>query len=261
MTGSSSPPIWRLTLLRAIIFDFDGVIVDSEPLIFRLTQQMAAQEHWTVTEAEYFRDYLALDDRGIVEHLYHSHGRPVDAARRDELVEWKKRAYADEIRDGLPAVPGAVEFVRSLAAQYPLAIASGSLRSEIEHLLSNLGLRDAFQLIVAADDVERSKPAPDIFLKTLEALRRLPGFRAAEAGSHDVPLAPLLARECLVIEDAPNGVRAAHAAGMPCLALAHSRPLDELAHADWVARDFSGVDLAAIIAAFHLFPPEGRLSP
>jgi len=260
MTGSSSLNSREKTLLRAIIFDFDGVIVDSEPLIFRLTQQMAAQEHWTVTEAEYFRDYLALDDRGIVEHLYHSHGCPVDAARRDELVQWKKRAYADEIRDGLPAVPGAVEFVRSLAAQYPLGIASGSLRSEIEHLLSNLGLREAFQLIVAADDVERSKPAPDIFLKALEALRNLPLFRR-EAGPKDAAPATLLARECLVIEDAPNGVRAAHAAGMPCLALAHSRPLDELAHADWVARDFSGVDLAAIIAAFHLFPQEGRLSP
>lgn len=211
---------------------------------------MAAQEHWTITEAEYFRDYLALDDRGIVEHLYRSHGRPVDAARRDELVGWKVHAYAEEIRDGLPPFPGAVDFVRALVAQYPLAIASGSLRSEIEHLLSKLSLRAAFQVVVAADDVERSKPAPDIFLKALEALRLLPVFRAGEAGSPAVP--PLLARECLVIEDAPNGVRAAHAAGMRCLALAHSRPLAELAHADWVARDFPEVDMAAIIAAFRL---------
>ncbi|HEV2491869.1 MAG TPA: HAD family phosphatase [Terriglobia bacterium] len=241
-------------MLRAIIFDFDGIIVDSEPLIFQLTRQMAAQEGWTITEGEYFHDYLALDDRGIVEHLYRSHGRPVDAARRDELVSWKVRAYADEIRDGLPPLPGAVEFVRSLAPQFPLAIASGSLRSEIEHLLGKLGLRDAFQVVVAADDVERSKPAPDIFLKALDALRALPAFCAAEAGSHDVPPAPLLARECLVIEDAPNGVRAARAAGMPCLALAHSRPLAELAHADWVSRDFAGVDMAAIIAAFHHGP-------
>jgi beta-phosphoglucomutase-like phosphatase (HAD superfamily) len=255
MADSSLSPIPRgKTVLRAIIFDFDGIIVDSEPLIFQLTLQMAAQEGWTITEDEYYRDYLALDDRGIIEHLYRSHGRPIDAQRRDELVEWKMRAYADEIRDGLPPLPGALESVRSLATQFPLAIASGSFRSEIEYLLGKLGLRDAFQVVVAADDVERSKPAPDIFLKALDALRDLSAFRAGKSGSRDLTPAPLLARECLVIEDAPNGVRAAHAAGMPCLALAHSRPTSELVHADWVSRDFTGIDMTAITTAFRHGP-------
>ena len=71
-------------MLRAVIFDFDGIIVDSEPLILKLTQEMAALEGWAVSEDEYYHDYLALDDRGIVEHLYASHGRPLDARRRDE---------------------------------------------------------------------------------------------------------------------------------------------------------------------------------
>src|SRR6266542_2548690 len=105
---------------------------------------MAAQEGWMITEEEYYRDYLALDDRGIVEHLYRSHGQSVDEGRRDELVQWKARNYWEIIREGLPPLPGAVDFVRSLAERFPLAIASGSLRTEIEHLLEKTGLRQAF---------------------------------------------------------------------------------------------------------------------
>ena len=226
-------------MLRAIIFDFDGVIVDSENLIFQLTQQMAAQEGWTVSETEYFRDYLALDDRGVIEHLYESHGRPVDAKRRDELIGWKFRAYQEIIRNGLPPMPGAVEFVRQ-AARYPLAIASGSLRVEIEHLLTKLGLRERFAVLATADDCARSKPEPEVYVKALARLGELAAFQGE----------PLLASECLAIEDAPLGVVAAQAAGMKCLALAHSQPQDQLRHADWVAREFADVNLELIERQF-----------
>jgi len=223
-------------LLRVIIFDFDGVIVDSENLIFPLTRQMASQEGWTVTEDEYFRDYLALDDRGIIEHLFQSHDRAVDAKRRDELVKWKFDAYQRIIRDGLPAMPGAVDFVKNVAAQFPLAIASGSLRVEIEHLLTKLGLRECFSVLATADDCERSKPDPEVYLKALARLRELPVLKGRT----------LEAAECLAIEDAPLGVVAAQSAGMKCLALAHSRPIEELHHAEWVFREYSEVDLEEI---------------
>ncbi len=220
-------------MLRAIIFDFDGVIVDSENLIFQLTRQMASQEGWTVTEDEYFRDYLALDDRGIIEHLFQSHDRAVDAKRRDELVKWKFDAYQRIIRDGLPAMPGAVDFVKTVAAQFPLAIASGSLRVEIEHLLTKLGLRECFSVLATADDCERSKPDPEVYLKALARLRELPVFKGRA----------LEAAECLAIEDAPLGVVAAQRAGIKCLALAHSRPAEDLRHANWVFREFAEIDL------------------
>jgi len=226
-------------LLRAIIFDFDGVIVNSEPLICQLTRQMAAREGWALSEGEYFRTYLALDDRGIVEHLFRSHGQSVDTAQRDELVEWKARAYGDAIRDGLPAFPGAVEFVRNLAKQFPLAIASGSLRAEIEHLLEKLALRDAFALLVTADEVAHSKRHPEAYLTALAGLQ-LAAFNQS-AGQ-----VPLQASECLVIEDAPAGVEAAHAAGMKCLALAQSRPREELRQAEWVYANFDDVDFERI---------------
>ncbi len=240
-------------MLRAIIFDFDGIIVDSEPLIMRLTQRMAALEGWTVSEEEYYRDYLALDDRGIIEHLYESHGRAVDRPRRDELLQWKIRTYAEAIKDGLAPLPGAVEFVNRVAAEFTLSIASGSLRSEIEYLLEKLGLREAFAVITAADECERSKPDPEVFLKTLARLRELPALSgaASEKNPQKEMLAPLQATECLAIEDAPAGVRAAQAAGIRCLALAHSRPVEALRHADWVNREFGHVDFEKIRTTFN----------
>ena len=228
-------------MLSAIIFDFDGVIVNSEPLILKLTQEMAAQEGWTVTSEEYYRDYLALDDRGIVEHLYRTHGRPIDLAHRDRLVAWKAHAYQEAIRNGLPSLPGAVEFVRRVAQQFPLAIASGSLRSEVEYLLARLGLRESFQVLATAEDFEQSKPHPEVYLKALAGLQQIAAFRNA----------PLEPARCLAIEDAPGGVDAAHAAGMKCLALTHTRPAQELRNADWVCDEFAQVDLARIAAAFR----------
>ena len=228
-------------MLRAVIFDFDGIIVNSEPLILKLTQEMAAREGWSVSEAEYYRDYLALDDRGIVEHLYATHGRPVDRTRRDELVNWKGQRYQEIIRDGLPGIPGVAEFITDLANRYPLAIASGSLYAEIDHLLSKLGLRTKFSVLATADDCQRSKPDPEVYLTALLRLRALPNFR-------DVPLQ---AEECLAVEDAPLGVVAAQAAGFKCLALTHSRPAAELQHADMVASEYGGLRMRDLLALFQ----------
>ncbi len=228
-------------MLRAVIFDFDGIIVDSEPLILKLTQEMAALEGWTVSEEEYYRDYLALDDRGIIEHLYASHGRPVDVRRRDELVAWKSQRYEGIIREGLPPMPGAVEFVTGMAEEYPLAIASGSLLVEIHHLLTKLGLREKFSVLATADDCQRCKPDPEVYLTALFRLRALPKF-----GNRS-----LQSEECLAIEDAPLGVIAAQAAGFKCLTLAHSRPPGELQHADLVASEFADVDMRDIRDLFR----------
>jgi HAD superfamily hydrolase (TIGR01509 family) len=227
-------------VLRAIIFDFDGIIVDSEPLKMQVIQQMAATEGWSVSETEYYRDFLPLDQEGIIAHLFRSHGRPLPRARRDELLDWRERAYAQIIQEGAPALPGAVEFVRQAAARHTLAVASGSLRIEIEHLLFKLELRDAFVVLVTDDDTDRPKPDPDVYLKTLDRLQQLPQFRQK----------PLHSTECLAIEDAPHGIKAAQQAGIRCLALSHSLPPEALRHADWVFEGFAAVDLAHIEAAF-----------
>lgn len=227
-------------MLRALIFDFDGVIVDSEPVIMELTRQMATREGWSLSKEEYYRDYLALDDRRIVERLFYTHGRPIDVTRRDALLEWKAAAYRQAIRDGLRPLPGAAEFVkRCRVAGYPLAIASGSLREEVEWLLKKLRLREHFSVLATAEDAEYSKPHPGIYLTALAQLGRL-----SEFGRH-----PLHAAECVAVEDAPAGIDAAHAAGIKCVALAHSRPAVELGQADWVFSDFDKLNLAALAAS------------
>lgn len=227
-------------MLRAIIFDFDGIIVDSEPIILKLTQEAAAQEGWTVSNEDYYRDFLALDDRGVFEHLYAKHGQPLNIARRDELVAWKASRYEEIIRNGLTPIPGAVEFVCQVAGLCPLAIASGSLRVEIEYLLKKLALREKFAVLATADDCQRSKPDPEVYLTAFARLRDLPNFG-------DQLLQPT---ECLAIEDAPLGVVAAQAAGFKCLALTHSRPAGELRHADWIAAEFADVRVGDISATF-----------
>ena len=234
------PPVRASFLLRAIVFDFDGILVDSEPLIMKLVQEIAAREGWTLSKEEYYRDYLALDDRAVFEHLWRSHGRSLSFARRDELLARKARAYEKMIQDGLPPMPGAFQFVLSAAQRFPLAVASGSLRAEIEHLLQKLGLREKFAVLATADDCQSSKPDPEVYLKALARLQNLPALREPR----------LKAGECLAVEDAPLGVVAAQAAGMKCLALAHSRPQAELQHADWVANKFADVNLDIIRAAF-----------
>ena len=165
---------------------------------------------------------------------------PADQAKIAELVAWKFHTYAAIIENGLPPIPGVVEFVTQAAETLPLAIASGSLRSEIEHLLRKAGLRGKFAALATADDVERSKPAPDVYLKSLEKLAELPYLQSPR----------LKAFECLAIEDAPAGIRAAQAAGMKCLALANSRPIEELRHADWIYHAMSDIDLKVIRKAF-----------
>jgi beta-phosphoglucomutase len=224
-------------LLQAVVFDFDGIIVDSEPLIARVYQQMAEGEGWNLTTDEYYRDYLALDDRAAIEHLFRSHGKELSWAQRNNLLDWKAKTYLDAIRsNGLPPLPGAVEFVRQCSSQVPLAIASGSLRHEVEYLLARLQLQKEFAVISTADDCERSKPDPEVYLNALAGLRQSGLF----------PGEGLEPSRCLAIEDAPAGVQAAQAAGLKCVAVAHSRPPEELLHADWVFQCFAEVRLNEI---------------
>ena len=228
-------------MLRAIIFDLDGTIVNSEPAKLNTIRQIAARKGWIVSEAEYYRDLLQLEDRRVIEHLYRSHGQTIDRLQRDEVLDWKRRAYAQMIvEEGLPPFPGAVNFVRQLASRYPLAIASGSLQSEVDHLLRKLEIREAFAVLVTADDIDRPKPDPEIYLTALARLQRIPAFEQI----------PLRAAECLAIEDAAHGIVAAVRAGLRCLALTHSLPSDQLGGADWVFRGFEEVDFARIEAAF-----------
>ncbi|HKP11606.1 MAG TPA: HAD family phosphatase [Blastocatellia bacterium] len=220
-------------MLKAIIFDCDGVIADSEPLHFAAMRQVLAEEGITLTEEIYTREYLALDDRGCYTKAFGDHGRPLADDKLRELIARKAGRLEPVMSAGLRIFPGVAEFIRAASAKYPLAVASGALRHEIGLILRHAGVRDCFAAIVSAEDVTRGKPDPESFLKAHAALSAL------SAGGLD-------AHECLVIEDSLHGVEAGKLAGMAVLAVTNSYPREQLRAADAVIESFAGVGVADV---------------
>jgi len=206
----------------AIVFDFDGVIANSEPLHLRAFQDVFGPAGLPIDAAEYYARYLGYDDEGMVDALTADRGVVLDRGRRTALLEIKARRLAELLRQPDVLFPGAAACVRELASHVPLAIASGALRAEIELVLDAAGLRDCFHDIVAAGETPSGKPAPDPYLRAL-ALLQARGLVPAGA-----------ARRTVAIEDSHFGLAAARAAGLRTVALTTSHPAGELGGADLV---------------------------
>lgn len=221
--------------LRAAVFDFDGVLVDSEPLHYRALRDALLPEGVEITEEEYVRTYLAYDDRRCIRKALELHGLPVEPERMERVEARKVRAFADNVHE-IPVFEGARELVLALAAEMPVGIASGARRDEIEGVLACLGLRHAFQAIVGAEDAERTKPDPAPYS---EAARRL----AARAPG----LAPA---DCIAFEDSAAGIAAALGAGMKVVGVAHSYPAEKLRAAHRVVASLAGLDAGSLRSLF-----------
>jgi len=209
----------------AVFFDFDGVIVNSEPLHFEAFRDVLAREHIDLGEQEYYDELIGFDDRGAFKHIFAKHKRELDPKSSLRVLTRKKEAMQAMIeKRQYAALPGVEELVRGLWRHYPLAICSGALRDEIELMLEGINLRDCFPVIVAAEDVSVGKPSPEGYLLTTRLV-------AEHNGSH---LAP---KDCLVIEDAPTVIRSVKAEGFQTLGVATSYPLSALTDAHYsVAR-------------------------
>lgn len=206
----------------AVIFDFDGVIVNSEPLHLRAFQEVLAAEKIDLTEEEYYRALIGFDDRGAFKHLYESRHIPLEPKTLLHLLTRKGEMTMELInRRHYDALPGAAELIRGLWRHYPLAICSGARREEIEAMLEGVNLRDCFPDIVAAEDVTVGKPDPSGYLLATQHI------------SHRMKK-PLKPADVLVIEDAPSVVKSARKAGFTVLAVATSYPINELAEANHV---------------------------
>lgn len=214
---------------RALILDFNGVILDDEPVHCATMQEVLAEEGFALSDAEYRQDYLALDDRGAFALALQRMRRPVTDAVLTDLIRRKGNRYHARMREGYRFFPGVADFVRAAVGNAPLAIASGALRDEIEAALARAALTSCFAAIVSAEDIQRMKPDPEIYRTALDRLNAMP--RAAP------PIAPA---ECLAIEDSMAGVRAAQAAGMRCVAVTNSYPAEALAFAEAVVASLAG---------------------
>lgn len=218
-------------MLRAVIFDFNGIIVDDEPIHFKLFQKVLGEEAITLTEEVYYERYLGFDDRGAFMAGFRENNRPLDCAKLQQLIDRKAEYYQDMIRNHVSIFPGVHSLVNSLAEKLPLAVASGALRNEIETILTAAGLLDHFKVIVGAEDVTRGKPEPEIFLKALAALN-------TGESAHSIDAA-----QCVVIEDSKEGIRGARRAGMKCLAVTNSHPVALLKEANLIVKSLEEVTL------------------
>jgi len=210
-------------VIRGVIFDMDGVLVDSEPFICEAARRMFAERHGVQVPREDFIPFVGAGENRYLGGPAEKHGIKLDLAA-DKARTYE--IYLQIIRGRLQPLPGVFDFVADCRRRgLKLAVATSADRVKMEGNLAEIGLPpQRFDACVNGLDIERKKPAPDIFLL---AARRL-----------DLPPA-----ECLVVEDAPNGVEAAKAAGAPCLGLTSTFAADKLraAGADWVACDLAAV--------------------
>ncbi len=228
---------------RAIIFDFDGVVADSEPIHLAVFQRVLGEIGLFLSKDEYYASYLGYDDKGCFSAVLAAHGQSPSVAVIEDLVARKARVFLDHLKEHLIVYPGIRELVREAAPRYRLAIASGALRDEIEFVLEHAGIRKEFEHITSAEDVVHGKPNPEAFLHALASLNRSVPARSVPAPSLPAEHGPLQPEDCLAIEDSRPGIRAARVAGMKVLAVANTHPLEELDEADVAVTSLSDVKL------------------
>ena len=206
--------------LQAIVFDFDGVIADSEPLHLRAFQRALADFGLTMTAQDYYSRYLGFDDAGVFAAVSQDCGAALTSDQIASLVAKKGDYVQESLHAGEILFPGAAEFVRAAAAVVPIAIASGAQRHEIEEILDATQLRGCFVTIVAAGETARGKPAPDPYARAFQLLQRANG--ATTPG------------RCVAIEDSRWGLESAREAGLRCVGVTNSYPASDLPGAELI---------------------------
>lgn len=202
-------------VLQAVIFDFDGVIADSERLHLRAYQEILAPEGVTLSERDYYDRYLGYDDAGVFRELGKDKGLAMDEGRLATLIERKGQRYDELASAGEMLYPGAADFIRAAAAVVPIAIASGALTHEIEEILERAGLRSLFPVIVGADQTARSKPHPEPYVTAFARLK-------AHAGRDLEPW------RSVAIEDSKWGLVSARGADLRLVAVTNTYSAAEL---------------------------------
>lgn len=214
-------------MIRAVVFDFDGVLANSEPLHFQAFLDVAAEEGLQLTKAAYYEKYLGFDDVGAFRAMSSDAGLSWNDVLIASLVE-RKAARMEALERGMSVLfPGAEDAVRRMSTLGSIAIASGALRHEIERVLEREGLRSLFPVLVAAEDTPASKPDPAPYLRAVDLLRALDSTLAA--------------RECVAVEDSRWGLQSARHAGLRTIAVTHSYPAVDLAEADVIIRDLDAL--------------------
>ena len=204
-------------MIRAVVFDFDGVIANSEPLHFRAYRDVLAERGLTLAESAYYDRYLGYDDVGAFRAIAADAGVSLTEQEIVGLVARKALRLEALEKTGSVLFPGAREAIVRMSAVWPIAIASGALRAEIDRVLEHESLHRYFSVLVSAEDTPLSKPDPAPYLRAVELL--------------GATTAALASAECVAIEDSRWGLSSARSAGLRTVAITHTYPASALVDA------------------------------
>lgn len=229
-------------MIQAIFFDFNGVIIDDEPIQMAAYKEILAEHGIDLTEADYY-SALGMDDKTFVRAAFERGKKELADDLLTTIMEDKTARHRKLIESELPLFPGVVTFLKAASRDFALGVVSMANQNEIGYVLDRAALRNVFSLIVSADDVSVCKPAPDCYEAGLQKLNEK---RGAERKL------PLLPRECLVIEDSPPGIQSGKQAGMRTLGMTNTVSEAELraAGADVVSASLADWTVAAV---HHVF--------
>ncbi len=218
-------------MIKALLLDFNGVIIDDEPIQMRAYQELLAAEDIALTDEDYYSS-LGMDDRTFVAAAYERVGRKPEPNKVLELVQSKSQKWREIVSDGVPLFENVENFIRKMSEEFALGIVSMSGRADIQYILETTDLAECFDVIVSSEDVARCKPDPECY--------RI-GFRELDLARTRKGHLPMIHSECVVIEDSPPGAQAGVAAGLPVLGVTNTVSGDELraAGTTWVAKDLN----------------------
>jgi HAD superfamily hydrolase (TIGR01509 family) len=216
-------------MIKAILFDFNGVIIDDEPLHMKAYQEILAKEGIAFTEEQYY-ECLGMDDKTFIEAAYKRADKTPEANKILEITQAKTNRWRELVANEVPIFPGMVDFIKKMANEFELGIVSMASREEIEYVLERTNLKDCFSALVTAGDVTACKPDPQCYRA---------GFRLIDAAYTRKKHLPITHDECLVIEDSPQGIMAARNADLMALGVTNTVSAEELreAGADAIAKN------------------------
>lgn len=218
-------------MVKGILLDFNGVIIDDEPLHMRAYQEVLKGEGIDLSEDDYYAS-LGMNDDAFIDAAHRRAGREISDINRQKMREAKTGKWRALVEQEIPLFPDAENFVRKMSKDFALGIVSMAVREEIEYVLERANLRDCFSIVLSAEDVSSHKPNPECYRK---------GFALLDAARTKQGRNPMNQSDCLVIEDAPQGITAGKAAGLKTLGITNTVDAKSLraAGADAVSKSLS----------------------
>jgi beta-phosphoglucomutase len=229
-------------MIKALLLDFNGVIINDEPIQHAVYRELFKTDGIDVTDEMYY-SRLGMDDKTFVASILEEAGKPSDAERVFELTTAKTQKWREAVASELPLFPGIENFIRKMSNEFALGVVSMSKREEIDFVFDLAGLAKCFSVIISAEEVANCKPDPECYRKGFEQIDLV---RIAQGHL------PMTHAECVVIEDSPPGVAAGKRADLKVLGVTNTVSAGKLrrAGADWVANDLNDWMPASFRLAF-----------